>query len=78
MENNYFESVEVCPYCDNENVYPMRDVNVSGYVAVCEHCGAEIMLCDECYHSDDNQGQKCDWCATKYGGKCFRGPTNNK
>lgn len=78
MENNYFEAVEMCPHCDSENVYPMWDANVSGYVAVCEHCGAEIMLCDECYHSEDNQEQKCDWCATKCGGKCFRGTTNNK
>ena len=78
MENNYFEAVEMCPHCDNENVYPMWDANVSGYVAVCKHCGAEIMLCDECYHSEDNQEQKCDWCATKCGGKCFRGTTNNK
>lgn len=77
MENNYFESVEVCPHCDSENVYPMLDANINGYVAVCNHCGKQIMLCDECFHSEDNPNQKCDWCSTECGGKCFRGTTIN-
>lgn len=77
MKDNYFEAVEVCPHCDSENVYPMWDVKVNGYVAVCKHCGKQIMLCDECFHAEDNLNQNCDWCATKCGGKCFRGTTTN-
>lgn len=78
MSAYYFEVVETCPHCDSEVVYPMWDVNVSGYVAVCKHCGAEIMLCDECLHTEDNEEMKCDWCKTECGGKCFRGTTNNR
>lgn len=75
MNNNYFEAVEVCPYCMSENVYPMWDVEKSGFVAVCEHCGKEILLCDECIHMDDNKSRNCDWCETECGGKCHRGET---
>lgn len=71
MNNNYFEAVEVCPHCMSENVYPMWDVEKSGFVAVCKHCGKEILLCDECIHMNDN----CDWCETECGGKCHRGET---
>lgn len=81
MNNDYFEAVEMCPHCDNENVYPMWDVNVKGYVAVCEHCGKEIFLCDECIHAEDELNSNCmgcDWRKTECGGKCFRGITNDK
>ena len=75
MNNDYFEAVEVCPYCVNTNVYPMWDVEKSGFVAVCEHCGKEIFLCDECIHMDDYMSHNCDWCETECGGKCHRGET---
>lgn len=76
MNNNYyFEVVETCPHCDSENVYPMWNVDIKGYVAVCEHCGKEISLCDECRHAEDNKDMRCDWCKTDCGGKCFRGIT---
>lgn len=75
MNNNYFEAVELCPYCMSENVYPMLDVEKSGFVAVCKHCGKEILLCDECIHMDDNNACYCDWCETECGGKCYRGET---
>lgn len=75
LNNNYFEAVEICPYCMSENVYPMWDVEKSGFVAVCEHCGNEILLCDECLHMDDNNARNCDWCETECGGKCHRGET---
>ena len=78
MNNRYFEAVEMCPHCENENVYPMWDVEVKGYVAICSDCGQQIFLCDECMHSEDNPGRRCDWCATECGGKCFRGYTVNK
>lgn len=78
MDNRYFEAIEVCPHCENENVYPMWDVEVNGYVAICSDCGQQIFLCDECMHSEDNPGRRCDWCATECGGKCFRGYTVNK
>ena len=77
MIENYFEVIEVCPHCDRENVYPMWDVDVKGFVAICNHCGKEIMLCDECMHRDDNEDMCCDWCKTKCGGKCCRGTTKD-
>ena len=73
----YHEAVEVCPHCDSENVYPMWNTEESGFVAVCKHCGKEIFLCDECFHTDDNPNMNCDWCKTECGGKCFRGITKN-
>lgn len=67
------EAVEVCPYCDAENVYPNYNVDDSGFVVKCKSCGKEIFLCDECSHHEDNPSCKCDWC----GGSCFRGICNN-
>lgn len=72
----YFEAIEICPWCEEENVYPMWDVDVKGFVAVCEHCGKEILLCDECIHHEDGlnaNSMGCDWCD----GKCFRGMTKD-
>ena len=79
VEDGYFEAVEVCPHCDNENIYPMWDTEISGFVAVCKSCGKEIFLCDECQHTvcEDGEVHNCDWCKTKYGGKCHRGITKN-
>lgn len=77
MDKYYFEAVEVCPHCDSENVYPMWNTEESGFVAVCQYCGKEIFLCDECFHSEDNPDMRCDWCKTENGGKCFRGTTKN-
>ena len=76
---NYFEAVEVCPHCDSENIYPMWDTEVSGFVAVCKTCGKEIFLCDECRHTacEDGEVHNCDWCETRCGGKCHRGVTKN-
>lgn len=73
----YFEAVEYCPYCESENTYPMWDVDVKGFVAICNYCGKEILLCDECRHSEDNEGMNCNWCETECGGKCFRGTTRD-
>lgn len=80
MENEYYEAVEICPCCMNENVYPMWDAAVSGFKAVCQHCGEEIFLCDECQHTEDKDGDicNCDWCKTEHGGKCCRGFTTAK
>lgn len=82
-ENILTEAVEVCPYCEGENVYPNWDVKTQGYIAKCQHCGEEIMLCDECLHADDNPGKFCDWHeATNLKNYvesiCFRGTTNHK
>ena len=78
-EDGYFEAVEVCPHCGNENVYPMWDTEVSGFVAVCKHCGKEIFLCDECQHTilEDGEVHDCDWCQIECGGKCHRGCTRD-
>lgn len=69
----YTEGVEVCPYCEKENIFPLWDTETQGYVAVCQHCGKQIMLCDFCVNADDYCG--CNWHETKCGVKCFRGET---
>ena len=61
------EEVEMCPHCMGENV-AQWDVERDGYQIECQHCGEKIMLCDACYHSDDNPNQKCDWSCEG----CFR------
>lgn len=75
------EAVEMCPYCESENTYPEWDVEKHGFVAVCKECGKEIMLCDECIHTDGNKAQQCDWYKAKGDdgeeGYCFRGITHN-
>lgn len=63
-----YEVVETCPHCDEENVM-LWNVELCGYVAYCNHCGKKMMLCDECFHSDDNSDHKCDWSEDK---GCFR------
>lgn len=86
MENKAIETecVEPCPYCGKENIYQNYDAAAHGYKAFCQECGAEIMLCDECLHADDNPGGRCDW-HELYGklgdevrGICFRGITKHK
>lgn len=79
VDNDYFEAVEVCPHCDSENVYPMWNTEVSGFVAVCKTCGKEIFLCDECQHTilKDGEVHNCDWCRIECGGKCHRGITKD-
>lgn len=79
LSDDYFEVVEICPHCLQENVYPMWDTEVNGFVAPCKGCGAEILLCDECQHTvcKDGEVHDCDWCETKSGGKCHRGETKN-
>ena len=44
--------VEFCSECENENEFRW-DVDVDGYKAYCPHCGAVLMLCDECTHRND-------------------------
>jgi len=62
-----YEVSEVCPYCDYENVMEW-DIDEQGYVAHCQRCGEKMMLCDECFHADDNKKMKCDWSENG----CFR------
>lgn len=71
------EAVELCPYCESENVFANWDCEKQGYEATCWQCGKKIMLCDECLHADDNPGRKCDWhevirAGKAEGGTCFR------
>lgn len=54
------EEVELCPYCSSENILQW-DVEKNGYETKCQHCGKEMMLCDACYHSEDNENQFCDF-----------------
>lgn len=75
----YYEAVEVCPHCMSENIYPMWDTEVLGFVALCKYCGKEIFLCDECLHTIEQDGEPhdCDWCETECGGMCHRGETKD-
>lgn len=65
------EVVETCPFCECENILKW-DVKANGFVIKCLHCGSEMMLCDECLHSDDNKCQKCDWHREGNMSVCFR------
>ena len=48
-QNDCPVATEVCPNCDAE-VELRWDVKKDGYKAFCPHCGARLMLCDECQH----------------------------
>lgn len=51
------EVVEVCPHCENENVFTNWQPG-KGFVKTCQHCGQPIFLCSECpHHLNDG---KCD------------------
>lgn len=63
------EVIEMCPYCGLENHFWGYDVVGHNYSAKCKRCHAEIMLCSECFESDDNKSHHCDW--TEKNG-CFR------
>lgn len=80
-EEDCTEAVEMCPYCEAENVYRNWDAEKQGYVATCHSCGKKIFLCDECKHADDNPSGRCDWHGEEHDGKeygcCFRGSTEN-
>lgn len=67
------EAVEMCPHCMGENVFKNYSVQKNGYKVKCQHCGEEIMLCDECRHNADYK--PCDWHETDNGGECYRGAT---
>lgn len=80
VRKGYHEEVEVCPYCDKENVFPMWNTEEQGFIATCQHCGEEILLCDACQHTvcEDGEPHNCDWRETDCGGKCHRGETTRK
>lgn len=67
--------VEVCPHCDSENEI-VWDVETMGYKAYCPVCGKQMMLCDECIHSEDGLNENssgCDWHEDEEGNSvCFR------
>lgn len=67
-----YECVEVCPDCMGENIFQWN-TEVQGFVAYCQHCGAKMMLCDECQHTIlvDGEPHDCDWC-NDAGGVCHR------
>ena len=69
-----YEITEVCPHCEAENTI-LWNVENEGYVAYCPRCGKKMMLCDECFHAEDNKEQKCDWCEEK---GCWRERSRNK
>lgn len=78
-KDDYYESVEVCPHCGQENVYPMWDVAKQGYIAKCKKCNRKIFLCDECFHNDDNNCQYCNWHTNNKGNDaCWRGEIENE
>lgn len=76
------EAVEGCPFCEGENVFQNWNTAKQGYIAQCQHCGEQIMLCDECMHADDNPGRCCDWHEEVHGNEtwsiCFCGTTKHE
>ena len=75
------EAVECCPFCGAENIYPNHSTKEQGYAVKCQNCGEEIMLCDECMHTEDDLSGQCDWHEvrtknTSYG-ICLRGITKH-
>lgn len=58
-----WEVTEVCPYCESENTI-IWNPEIDGYAIYCPHCGEKMMLCDACFHAEDNKEQRCDWCET--------------
>lgn len=73
-----FEIVEPCPECGCEAIWHTdKSPEELGYKLRCPYCGNELMLCDECYHADDNPYHVCDWYGKLVGGEytevtCFR------
>lgn len=70
---NDWGQTEVCPHCECESYFQYWDPVEKGYVAKCQHCGKEMMLCDACLHAEDNPYQKCDWHKEDGMSVCFRG-----
>lgn len=68
------EEIEVCPHCEAE-VTVVWDVEKQGYQTTCPNCGKKIMLCDACFHSEDNGGMRCDWSEEN---GCYRHPKEQK
>ena len=68
------ECIEVCPHC-GEEITKKWDVEKKGYQINCPNCGEKIMLCDGCFHSEDNEGMRCDWSEDR---GCFRKPKETK
>lgn len=50
------EAVEGCPFCEGENVFQNWNTAKQGYIAQCQHCGEQIMLCDECMRTTIQEG----------------------
>lgn len=71
-----WEVNEWCQNCEEENSIQWNTEEM-GYVAECTHCGAKLMLCDECRHEYDKEkhivilNDYCDWC-NDAGGVCYR------
>lgn len=72
LEDKDYFIVEVCPFCDRE-VYMRWSIEDDGYVAHCPYCGETMMLCDECFHRDGNEGDGlCDFDGNRC--SCYRNP----
>lgn len=76
------EAIELCPWCGSENIFPHFNLKRDGYIAICQYCGEELMLCDECYHCKDSGYGRCDWHQkvnddNSFEGHCFRGVTHH-
>ena len=54
--------LEIWEECKQDNTERGFRVEKDGYKVQCLHCGEEIMLCDACFHSEDNECKFCDWC----------------
>lgn len=65
-----FTVTEVCPHCENE--IEMRwNTDKMGFKAFCPVCGKQLMLCDECRHTEGHG--PCDY--DNNTSSCHRNPT---
>ena len=74
IDKLYIESApktvtEYCSECETENTMGW-DVEEEGFKAYCPHCGAVLMLCDECVHREDSPWHCADNSTPK--GECAR------
>lgn len=64
---------EVCPHCETE-VEMRWNTDIMGFKAFCPVCGKQLMLCDECRHTED-QGP-CDYDSNT--DSCHRAPAPSR
>lgn len=62
MTDRTYIVTEMCPHCEHE-IEIRWDTNRLGFKAFCPVCGNRLMLCDECLHAGETEGNVggCDY-----------------